>query len=82
MADHPSLNDRAVAALAAVSAMDRGVRSNDPESTIVWQLKDQASGALADAFQRAHQLACLAETVRRDMKAAVADARKKDTSHG
>lgn len=82
MADHPSLNDRAVAALAAVSAMDRGVRSNDPESTIVWQLKDQASGALADAFQRAHHLACLAETVRRDMKAAVADARKKDSANG
>ncbi|ENM0054879.1 hypothetical protein AB6M49_003092 [Stenotrophomonas maltophilia] len=82
MADHQSLNDRAVAALAAVAVMDRNVRSNDPESTIVWQLKDQASAVLADAFQRAHHLACLAETVRRDMKAAVANAREKDTANG
>ncbi|WP_303638092.1 hypothetical protein [Stenotrophomonas tuberculopleuritidis] len=41
-----------------------------------------ACAALSDAFQRAHDLAHLAETVRRDMKAAVADARKKDTTNG
>ncbi|MBH1622411.1 hypothetical protein [Stenotrophomonas maltophilia] len=82
MADHPSLNDRAVAALAEVSAMDRDIGTDDPERHIVWQLKNQACAALSDAFQRAHNLAHLAETVRRDMKAAVADARKKDTTNG
>lgn len=81
MAEYPSLNDRAVAALAAVSAMDRDTRSNDPECNIIWQLKEEASRALTDAFQRAHDLSYLAETVRRDMKAAVAEASKKEDSH-
>ena len=82
MADHPSLNDRAVAALAAVAAMDSDIGTDDPERHIVWQLKNQAGNLLADAFSRAHHLAYLAETVRRDMKAAVADARNKDSSNG
>ncbi|WP_329914525.1 hypothetical protein [Stenotrophomonas sp. SMYL86] len=82
MADHPSLNDRAVAALAAVAAMDHDIGTDDPERHIVWQLKNQACGVLADAFVRAHNLAYLAETVRRDMKAVVADTRKKEITNG
>ena len=58
MADHPSLADRAVHALAEVAAMDRDVRSNDPECLVVWNLKDEAQQILAEAFTRAARLAC------------------------
>ncbi len=69
MGDHPSLADRAVHALAEVAAMDRDVRSNDPECLVVWNLKDEA-------FARAARLACLAQATRRDMRQAIEAAQR------
>ncbi|WP_295380356.1 hypothetical protein [uncultured Stenotrophomonas sp.] len=76
MADHPSLADRAVHALAEVAAMDRYVTTADPERHIVWNLKNEAQQILAEAFTRAARLACLAETTRRDMREAVKAAQR------
>ncbi|KAA3603392.1 hypothetical protein JY452_04690 [Stenotrophomonas maltophilia] len=76
MADHPSLADRAVHALAEVAAMDRDVRSNDPECLVVWNLKDEAQQTLAEAFTRVARLASLAQAVRRDMRQAIEAAQR------
>lgn len=76
MADHPSLADRAVHALAEVAAMDRDVTTDDPERHVVWNLKNEAQQILSEAFTRAARLACLAETTRRDMREAVKAAQR------
>ena len=75
MADHPSLADRAVHALAEVAAMDRDTTTDDPERHVVWNLKHEAQQILAEAFTRAARLATLAHTTRRDMREAVKAAR-------
>ncbi|MGY5951232.1 hypothetical protein [Stenotrophomonas pavanii] len=80
MADHPSLADRAVHALAEVAAMDRDVRSNDPECLVVWNLKDEAQQILTEAFTRAARLACLAQATRRDMRQAIEAAQRPEVS--
>lgn len=71
MADHPSLADRAVHVLAEVAAMDRGVTVDDPERHIVWDLKNEAQQILSEAFLRAQRFVHMADTVRREMPAAV-----------
>lgn len=76
MADHPSLADRAVHALAEVAAMDQGVTTDDPARHVVWNLKSEAQQILAEAFTRAARLACLAQTTRRDMRQAVKAAQR------
>lgn len=76
MADHPSLADRAVHALAEVAAMDRDVATDDPERHVVWNLKNEAQQILSEAFTRAARLACLAKTTRRDMREAVKAAQR------
>ncbi|MCO7398298.1 hypothetical protein NJH49_08890 [Stenotrophomonas maltophilia] len=80
MADHPSLADRAVHALAEVAAMDRDVTTADPECDVVWNLKNEAHQILAEAFTRAARLACLAETTRRDMRAALKAAQRPEAN--
>lgn len=62
MADNMSLADRAVAALAAVSAMGEGGMGLDhPERHAVRNLKREAENVLREAFTRAEWLAYMAK---------------------
>lgn len=68
MADHKSLADAAVDALAAVAQMDAGVTLEDFERHQVRTLKRMAEQTLTDAFRLARELAWLAEDVRKTAK--------------
>lgn len=56
-----SIADDAVAALAAVRAMDAGITNDDPHRHIVRSLKRNAEAILIEAFRRSHELAYQAE---------------------
>ncbi|GEM_PF-791076 len=68
MSNQLSLADKAVKALAATEAIDADVDVETPERHIIWALKRQAQGQLADAFDRASMLALLAQDVRDKFK--------------
>lgn len=63
MADSKSLADEAVAALAAVRAMDEGMDLNHPERHTVRNLKRAAEEVLANAFRTAQTLAYMGSDV-------------------
>jgi hypothetical protein len=65
MSEPRSLADSAVAALAAVRAMDQEVTNEHDERHQIRTLKRLAEQTLADAFRRASELAYLAEDVRK-----------------
>jgi hypothetical protein len=65
MSEPRSLADSAVAALAAVHAMDQEVTNEHDERHQIRTLKRLAEQTLADAFRRASELAYLAEDVRK-----------------
>lgn len=60
MAENKGLADEAVAALAAVRAMDEGMGLNHPERHTVRNLKRVAEEVLACAFRQAQTLAFMA----------------------
>jgi hypothetical protein len=60
MAESKSLADEAVAALAAVRAMDEGMDMTHPERHSVRSLKQTAQDVLLSAFRQAQTLAYLA----------------------
>lgn len=63
MAESKSLADEAVAALAAVRAMDEGMDLNHPERHTVRNLKRAAEEVLGNAFRTAQTLAYMASDV-------------------
>ena len=68
MSERLSLADRAVHALASVSAMGETIGTDDPHRHLVWSLRESAQGILSDAFQRAVSLAYLARDAERVFK--------------
>lgn len=60
MSDRLSLADRAVHALASVSAMGQSVASDAPERFLIWNLQETARAILSEAFCRAEALAFVA----------------------
>ena len=63
MAENMSLADQAVAALAAVRAMDEGMDLNHPERHTVRNLKRAAEEVLGNAFRTAQTLAYMGSDV-------------------
>lgn len=68
MAERISLADRAVHALASVSAMGESIGTDDPHRHLVWSLREAAQGILSDAFNRAESMAYLARDAERVFK--------------
>ena len=68
MSERLSLADRAVHALASVSAMGETIGADDPHRHLVWNLREAAQGILSDAFHRAVSLAYLARDAERVFK--------------
>lgn len=60
MTENMSLADQAVAALAAVTAMDAGMDMNHPERHSIRTLKRLAEARLAQAFREAQEFAFMA----------------------
>lgn len=60
MSDSLSLADRAVHALASVSAVGEALGTDDPHRYLVWSLREAAKGILSDAFNRVESMAYLA----------------------
>lgn len=68
MSERLSLADRAVHALAFVSAMGENIGTDDPHRHLVWRLRNEAQSILSDAFNRAEALAYLAIEAERMIK--------------
>ncbi len=63
-----SLADQAVAALAAIKAMDEGLDLECPERHVVRGLRRHAENLVAEALRNAHALVYVAQDVRELIK--------------
>lgn len=75
MAESKSLADHAVEVLALVKAMDANITNSDPHRALIRNMKRVAEEAIAQALQRAGDLAWLAQEAEREISKAKAEAR-------
>ena len=68
MSERQSLADSAVTTLAAVAAMDNDGTLGHDQRYQVRTLKRLAGQAIDEALRHAQELACLAESIKRDAK--------------
>ncbi len=61
----PSLADRVVRALAMIEEMESGMPTDAPERYLIYNLRDTASNALADACYRVQAIAYAARDARK-----------------
>lgn len=75
MAESKSLADLAVEVLALVKAMDANITNSDPHRALIRNMKRVAEDAIAQALQRAGDLAWLAQEAEREISKAKAETR-------